>query len=260
MKTVAEVIGVSRSNLIERMRERPKKRIGRPPLPDDKLVAEIKAVIAELPTYGYRRVHAILKRQALGRAPRLRRKGNFDFAATRRREIVAHARYVGAAATEDFSRWLIAWVWHNPNAQDQIWSLQNVARQMGRSLTEEEAEEIIEEASITPRQLSADNLAKFLGVIYEPRQRIGITTIGSVNVKKRARRELRKLQDFRAKERLRRARGMRPQSQSLSATQPWRELNMSRAKWYRLGKPKTGPNETNETGSSEPVPEFCTRR
>ena len=65
MKTVAEVIGVSRSNLIERMRERAKKRIGRPPLPDDNLVAEIKAVIAELPTYGYRRVHAILKRQAL---------------------------------------------------------------------------------------------------------------------------------------------------------------------------------------------------
>jgi hypothetical protein len=65
MKSVAEVIGVSRSNLVERMDERAKKRIGRPPLPDDKLVAEIKAVIAELPTYGYRRVHAILKRQAL---------------------------------------------------------------------------------------------------------------------------------------------------------------------------------------------------
>ena len=65
MKAAAEVIGVSRSNLIERMREQPNKRIGRPPLPDDKLVAEIKAVIAEQPTYGYRRVHAILKRQAL---------------------------------------------------------------------------------------------------------------------------------------------------------------------------------------------------
>ena len=65
MKTVAQVIGVSRSNLIDRMRERAKKRIGRPPLPDDTLVAEIKAVIAELPIYGYRRVHAILKRQAL---------------------------------------------------------------------------------------------------------------------------------------------------------------------------------------------------
>jgi putative transposase len=46
MKTVAEVIGVSRSNLIVRLRERPKKRIGRPPLPDDELVAQVKAIIA----------------------------------------------------------------------------------------------------------------------------------------------------------------------------------------------------------------------
>ena len=44
MKTVAEVIGVSRSNLIERLQERPKPRIGRPPLPNDELVAEIKSV------------------------------------------------------------------------------------------------------------------------------------------------------------------------------------------------------------------------
>ena len=28
-------------------------------------MAQIKAVVAELPTYGYRRVHATLKRQAL---------------------------------------------------------------------------------------------------------------------------------------------------------------------------------------------------
>ena len=64
MRAVAEVIGVSRSNLAG-LQERPQKRIGRPPLPDDELVVLIKAVIAELPTYGYRRVHAILKRQAL---------------------------------------------------------------------------------------------------------------------------------------------------------------------------------------------------
>ena len=65
MKTVAEVIGVSRSILVERLQQRPPRRIGRPPLPDEELVAQIKAAIAELPTYGYRRVHAILKRQAL---------------------------------------------------------------------------------------------------------------------------------------------------------------------------------------------------
>ena len=54
-----------RSNLADRLQERCKKRIGRPPLPDDELVSKIKAIIAELPTYGYRRVHAVLKRQAL---------------------------------------------------------------------------------------------------------------------------------------------------------------------------------------------------
>ena len=48
MKTVAEVIGVSRSNLADRLQERCKKRIGRAPLPDDELVSKIKAVIAEL--------------------------------------------------------------------------------------------------------------------------------------------------------------------------------------------------------------------
>jgi hypothetical protein len=37
MKTVAEVIGVSRSNLADCLQERCKKRIGRPPLPDDGL-------------------------------------------------------------------------------------------------------------------------------------------------------------------------------------------------------------------------------
>jgi len=56
---------------VERLQQRPKKRNGRPPLPDEELVAEITAVIAGLPTYGYRRVHAILKRRTLaaGRKP-----------------------------------------------------------------------------------------------------------------------------------------------------------------------------------------------
>ena len=66
MKTVAEVIGVSRSNLIERLQKQPPKRIGRPPLPDDELVAEIKAVIAELPTYGYRRVQWLKRHYSPG--------------------------------------------------------------------------------------------------------------------------------------------------------------------------------------------------
>ena len=71
MKAVADVIGVARSNLVERMRDRPRQRAGRPPAPADEPVAEIEALVADLPTYGYRRVHAILRRRALaeGRPP-----------------------------------------------------------------------------------------------------------------------------------------------------------------------------------------------
>ena len=65
------MIGVARSNLVERMGNRPRRRVGRPPAPADALVAEIEALLADLPTYGYRRVHAVLRRRALaeGRPP-----------------------------------------------------------------------------------------------------------------------------------------------------------------------------------------------
>jgi putative transposase len=71
MKAIAETLGVARSNLAERMKQRAARRHGRPPGSENELVAAIKAVIAEMPTYGYRRVHAILKRQAqaAGRQP-----------------------------------------------------------------------------------------------------------------------------------------------------------------------------------------------
>jgi hypothetical protein len=150
------------------------------------------------------------------RARQSRRKkyrNNFNLAAKRRREIVLHARHVGAAETEDFDRWLIAWVWHNPKAKDQIWSVMECAKRMGGNITEAQASVVTEEASITRKHLSADNLARFLGVTYEQRQALRLTTIGSVNVGKRARKELRKRHDRMAKERKRRASGARPRTE-----------------------------------------------
>jgi hypothetical protein len=161
----------------------------------------------------------------------------FDFAAKRRREIVLHARHVGAADSEDFPRWLIAWVWHNPKAKDQVWSVMNAAWNMGRKITEAEASAVTEEASITRKRLTADNLARFLGVTYQHRQALRLTTIGSVNVKKLARKELRKHQNRLAHEARRRAQGVRPRAgylaNSLSATKPWEASNVSRRTWER---------------------------
>jgi hypothetical protein len=168
---------------------------------------------------------------------RRRRQHNFSFPAKRRREIVLHARLVGAHETEDFPRWLIAWVWHNPKAKDQIWSVMEATKSMGGKVSEAEASAVIEEASKTRKHLSADNLARFLGVTYAQRQALRLTTIGSVNVKRRDRKEIRKIRDKIKKEQKRRAAGVRPRSEyeatSLSRTKPWRAVNLSRRTWER---------------------------
>ena len=64
MTTVCETLGVARSNIAESVKRRPSKARGRPPLADRELVDEIKIIIDDMPTYGYRRVHAILCRKA----------------------------------------------------------------------------------------------------------------------------------------------------------------------------------------------------
>jgi hypothetical protein len=131
-------------------------------------------------------------------APALRRqrrqrwhRQNFDFPAKRRREIILHARYVGAMDTEDRSRWLIAWLWHYQSATDPIWALMQAARTMWRpnrpisreeraripTVTEAEASAITEEASRTRKHLTADDLACFLRVTYAQRQALDLTTI-----------------------------------------------------------------------------------
>jgi putative transposase len=64
MKTVCDVLGVARSNVAIRTRAPLAKPLGRPPQPETDLLAEIKAVIGDMPTYGYRRVWAVLRRAA----------------------------------------------------------------------------------------------------------------------------------------------------------------------------------------------------
>ena len=98
------------------------------------------------------------------------------------------------------------------------------AKRMDGKIAEAEASAIIEEASITRRHMSADSLARFLGVTYKQRQDIGLTTIGSINVKKRARKEIRKVRNRELQERRRRASGALwadYEAKSLSRTQPW---------------------------------------
>ena len=60
-----EVLGVARSNITARAKAPlGKPRRGRPALPDAEMVVAIQAIVAEMPSYGYRRVWALLRRAA----------------------------------------------------------------------------------------------------------------------------------------------------------------------------------------------------
>jgi hypothetical protein len=145
--------------------------------------------------------------------PRRKRGGVYNFPALRRREIERHARDVGAAHTEDFWRWIVGWRWHNEqNSRDPAGALILAAKRMDGSLTEAGAERILETADALPRCCTADKLGKFLGVTYAQRQRLAITTIGSIDVNKRSRALLRKRKNRLHNERKRRAQGIRPRA------------------------------------------------
>jgi hypothetical protein len=171
------------------------------------------------------------------RRPRYGRNG-FDIRLKRRREVEAVARYVGAADTDDFHTFLMTWMQVRPETmKDPIFTLKNVATRMEGAITDEKATEIIKEARSTPRPRTADGFAERLGVTYAMRQKLGLTTIGAIDVSKRARKKLRKARDRQRQEAKRRARGAKPQVSSLSRQQPWEKLGMSRRSWYRAGKP-----------------------
>ena len=71
MKVVADTLGVARSNLIDRLQGRAKPRRRYHKAQDAVVVPTITALVAARPTYGYRRITAILNRQlrAESRAP-----------------------------------------------------------------------------------------------------------------------------------------------------------------------------------------------
>lgn len=71
MKTIANTLGVARSNLIEHVRRPPRLRSTYRKADDAWLLPLVRAIVDDRPTYGYRRVGALLSRQvvALGKPP-----------------------------------------------------------------------------------------------------------------------------------------------------------------------------------------------
>jgi hypothetical protein len=186
-----------------------------------------------------------------------RKRGAFSLPAVRRNEIERHARYVGAADTGDFWRWLVAWRWHNgQNSRDPAGAVKLAAERMGGSLSDGEADAILETADALRQRRTADKLARFLGVTFPQRRALGITTIGSIDITKGTRTLLRKRKKRRYNEQRRRAQGVRPRTEyeesSLTRTKPWEAEGMSRRTWYRKRR-GTSPNPATHGTSPNPA-------
>jgi hypothetical protein len=158
-----------------------------------------------------------------------------DMAAVRRREIERHASHVGAAETDDFWRWPVAWCWHNSQSKDPVYAVMGAVARMGGTYTITQAENILEQAKAMHQRRKARPLGKFLGVTYEHRRICGIKTFGPSTPPAIRREQNRMTQESR-----RRARGAQSRDQyesnSLSRRMPWKVEGISRRSWYRKRK------------------------
>lgn len=105
-----------------------------------------------------------------------------------------------------------------------------------------DARTLLNEALTNPRQWRADRLAWRLGLTSQDRTALGITTIGAIDANKLQRAAARKEAKRNREQQRRRAAGRKPRAEYLAeqaaAPKPWLALGMSRASWYRAGKPR----------------------
>src|SRR5262245_16273062 len=169
-------------------------------------------------------------------------RGGYDIRRRRRREIEALVQDLGPAEI-DYPRHLGLCAQALPeNAGRMIGILRNASRRMRHEITEDEARDIIEKARSTSRPRTPDGWARALGLTYARRQRIGITTIGAIDVNKRQRTHLRKLRENERYRRRRQALGATPRTQSLSALKPWAAEGISRRTWERRRRADANSN------------------
>jgi len=111
-------------------------------------------------------------------------------------------------------------------------------------MLEEEAKSFITSVIAKPLRWRADKLALRLNLYEHERDWLKISTIGAVDLDKSDRRERRREKARLRDQARRRRQGAKPrheyESESISQTQPWLVLCISRRTWYRQGKPTDG--------------------
>lgn len=107
----------------------------------------------------------------------------------------------------------------------------------------DEREALVDQVLARPRRYRADTLARLLSVTDADRRRLKLWTIGAIDRTAEQRKQDRRTRSRDAKEAQRRADGVKPRilylTELLARPKPWASAGMSRASWYRAGKPET---------------------
>jgi hypothetical protein len=114
-----------------------------------------------------------------------------------------------------------------------------------RLLPHPDALTLAKRIAANPRRMSADTLAQHYGLTDAQRSALNIRTIGAVDVTKAMREARRKERRRLSETARRRVNGAKPrgiyEASSAAQIKPWLALGISRATWYRLGKPTVRP-------------------
>lgn len=104
-------------------------------------------------------------------------------------------------------------------------------------MSEEETGAIIDRVTANPIRWRADKLAQRLHLTEAERRRLGITTIGAIDMSRAERKQARKLRQRQRMRGRRKARGAKPRAEyeanSINRTKPWIAAGISRRTWYR---------------------------
>jgi hypothetical protein len=122
------------------------------------------------------------------------------------------------------------------NTQDPGPRMLSIARVWAPWYPAEQLAALIDNLIANPRSFRADTIARRLGLLYADRTRLGITTIGSIDVLKEQRDAMRNEQKRLAKEQKRRAAGVPTIAEARAARkpkEPWKAEGISRATWFR---------------------------
>ncbi len=139
-----------------------------------------------------------------------------------------------------------------PTADHAAVAIMARVRQWAPWLSHSDAAELAERVLARPLRWTADSLARRIGLTYAKRTEGGITTIGACDVTKAERLARTRERKRAAKAAKRRQAGVPERAACASRTQPWVRLGMSRATWYRRGKPRADETRTRRETTTAP--------